>query len=156
MLTALVLPLLVAWPAGVILALALVAYMAGAGGQAPKRAEVPGNVDGLRTAQLAYDAAFDTFVPCGLYPRGLDELGEGSVPWTPAEAPGGYWTVGWAAEGPVRGTYQVLTVTREGDPFPGMDFVVHGWSDVDGDGELAHYTATRSTGTVRLTPDDVY
>ena len=27
-----------------------------------KRAEVPGNVDGIKTAQIAYDAAFDKYI----------------------------------------------------------------------------------------------
>ena len=33
-----------------------------------KRAEIPANVDGIKTAEMAYDAAFDTFIAAAVHP----------------------------------------------------------------------------------------
>ncbi len=152
MLLWLLLPILVAWPAGVILVV-VGAYASAGMNQRALRSEVPENVEGLRTAERAYDAAFDEFVPCGVWPRALEELDRSAVGWD--APPDCYQRLGWVPDGDVRGTYRVDVVSRAGDPFPDMDFVVHGWSDVDGDGEAAHYTATRSTKAVMLTDDEV-
>ena len=45
-----------------------------------KRAEVPSNVDGIKTAELAYDAAFDTFVSQTSYIPG-SSVGKAQVAW---------------------------------------------------------------------------
>jgi len=111
-----------------------------------KRAEVPANVDGLRTAQRAYDAAFDAYVEIPTpVPRPISELGPEAVDW-PWET--GFDTLGWAPDGQVRGTYWVTT-TPDG-------FEVHGMIDIDGDGVPAHYMATESEKTRMLTPNSVY
>ena len=110
-----------------------------------KRAEVPANVDGIKTAQLAYDAAFDTFVHIPEpWPRPVGALGRSQVRWDPGSD---FDTLGWAPDGQVRGTYWVVV--------HGDDFEVHGMIDADGDGQPAHYMATRDTNTRLLTPDGV-
>ena len=131
--------------AGVVAAIAIPNFVAMQ--NKAKRAEVPSNVDGIKTAQLAYDAAFDEFVPAGPHPVRPEELDENPRSWSREE---GFDTLGWGPDGDVRGTYMV-EVERGG-----RDFVVHGWIDADGDGEPAHYTARRSTNAALVTPNDVY
>ena len=112
-----------------------------------KRAEVPSNVDGIKTAQLADDAAFDEFVPVRTWPRSVAELDKGQRVWLTGSA---FDTLGWGPDGDVRGTYKVEVAPG------GRDFIVHGWIDGDGDGSPAHYTATKSVNAMMVTPNDVY
>lgn len=112
------------------------------------RAEVPANVAGIKTAQLAYDAAFDTFVPVPQpHPRPAERLDAEAVDWPSGSR---FDTLGWSPDGPVRGTYWV-EVRPDGE-----DFVVHGMIDDDGDGIPAHYTATKTINALLLTPSGVY
>ena len=111
-----------------------------------KRAEVPGHVSGIKTAQVGYDAAFDEFVPCpDATPRELWMLDGNPYPWMGDDC---WWDLGWAPDGDVRGTYWVEV--------SGYDFTVYGAIDADGDGVPAIYTATKSINPVLTTPDDVY
>ncbi len=112
-----------------------------------KRAEVPANVDGLKTAELAYDAAFDEFVPVRAHPRRPEHLGKEPVPW---HGNPDFEMLGWAPDGDVRGTYWV-----EVSP-DGSDFTVFGMGDMDGDGVPALYTATKSINTVFANNNNTY
>ncbi len=100
-----------------------------------KRGEIPGNVDGIKTAELAYDAAFDGYVAVPPAPGPVGSEGKalwdwrGSPEWT---------TLNWQPDGKVRGVYWVTVSPNN------SDFVVHGVADVDGDGAEVHYTATTS------------
>ncbi len=100
--------------------------------QKAKRAEVPGNVDGIRTAEMAYDAAFDAYVEVPAWPRPVTSLGKTAVEWQENKA---WQDLGWRPDGQVRGTYWVEV--------SGGDFEVHGLCDVDGDGRPAEYIATK-------------
>ncbi len=111
-----------------------------------KRAEVPANVDGIKNAEMNYDAAFDEFIPARPAPRPSHVLGKNAVRWTGSQ---GFDKLGWAPDGEVRGTYQVDTLGC-------CDFIVTGMIDVDGDGNPAIYTATKSINTVMVTPNSVY
>ncbi len=111
-----------------------------------KRAEVPANVDGIKTAELGYEAAFDRFVPQPSFVPSV-EVGKGQRDWPDDTA---FATIGWAPDGRVRGAYKV-----DLGPDGRTDFRVTGICDVDGDGERARYTATRSTQTTLITDDDV-
>jgi hypothetical protein len=100
------------------------------------RDEIPFNLRGIKTAQLAYDADFDMFVPVEAYPP----LSDDNVPrdWLMEES-GGFETIGWMPDpilGQVRGTYWVTTTQT--------NFTAWGIIDVDGDGEYATYKATKS------------
>jgi type IV pilus assembly protein PilA len=97
-----------------------------------KRAEVPGNVDGIKTAELSYDAAFDAFVAAAATPATVP--GKAPVQWTAGSA---FDTIGWSPDGEVRGQYAVPTATN-------TDFTVTGACDVDGNGTNADYSATSS------------
>ncbi|MSQ03283.1 MAG: hypothetical protein EXR71_15560 [Myxococcales bacterium] len=98
-----------------------------------KRAEVPGNVDGIKTAQLAYDAAYDDFVQVGSEAQARSVIGKTPHSW---EGGGDWDRIGWSPDGLVRGGYWVTV--EDGD------FTVHGICDVDGDGDYAEYIATKS------------
>ena len=110
-----------------------------------KRAEVPSNVAGIKTAELAYDAAFDGFIPAGNEFEARREIGKAQREWN---SDAGWEKLGWSPDGKVRGAYWVEV--------HGNDFTVHGICDVDGDGEVAEYAATKTTGATLVTDPHVY
>jgi len=116
-----------------------------------KRAEIPANVDGIKTAEMAYDASFDQFINISQHPTGSPD--KSPDPWGTGNS--GFRTVGWAPDGQVRGRYNVTT-TSPSSSNPGGNFVVTGICDVDGDGVTANYTATKSINAVQNTANDVY
>ena len=111
-----------------------------------KRAEIPSNVDGIKTAQIAYDAAFDTYIDVAtLYPDPTPDKSQRAWP-----SGSNFDTLGWSPDGKVRGSYKVLAATS-------TDFEVTGICDVDGDGTNATYTATKSlNSTYKHTNDNIY
>ena len=111
-----------------------------------KRMEVPINVIGIKTAEIAYSIEFDTFVEVFRYPTSAP--GKSQVSWVKGSA-GGFDTIGWAPDGPVRGVYAVTPIGR-------TDFIADGDCDVDGDGNEADYEATLLTNITRTTPSDAY
>ncbi len=114
-----------------------------------QRAEVPSYVDGIKTAELAYDAAFDGFVPASSRAAAEREISGGAGkeprPWVD-EA--GFLAMGWRPDGAVRGAYWVEV--------QGSDYTVHGICDVDGDDQYAEYTATSSINATLISSPDVY
>jgi len=113
-----------------------------------KRAEVPGNVSGIKTAQVSHDLNWDEFVPCpDATPRELWMLDGNPYPWSGGEC---WEMLFWTPDGDVRGTYWVEVNGYH------TDFTVYGAIDADGDGVPAIYTATKSINPVLTTPDDVY
>jgi hypothetical protein len=58
--------------------------------------------------------------------------------------------LGWAPDGDVRGIYWVEVLPD------GSDFILHGLSEIDDDGEPAHFTANDSLIVDTLTPVNVY
>ena len=110
-----------------------------------KRAEVPANVDGIKTAELAYDAAFDKFIQqTGFVPSGTVTKQQQDWPVNTA-----FDTIGWAPDGKVRGAYKLQSLSS-------TDFRVTGISDVDGDAANASYTAQKSSNTVQTTINAIY
>lgn len=110
-----------------------------------KRAEVPSNVDGIKTAQLAYDAAFDQFIlQTTMWPSST--AGKAPRAWATGS---NFDTLGWSPDGEVRGQYMVSTTST-------TDFLVTGRSDVDGDATFASYTARKSVNASMTTGATVY
>lgn len=105
-----------------------------------KRSELPGNVNGIKTAELSYDAAFDAYVNASAQGPG----GKVALAW-PATAPG-FDTIGWRPDGAIRGVYAVTGADA-------TDFLVTAVSDVDGDNVDAHYSATTSINATLLATD---
>ncbi|MCP4804209.1 MAG: hypothetical protein GY913_14810 [Proteobacteria bacterium] len=123
------------------------------------RNEAYSNVEGIRIAQLAYHATFDTYVACPPTPRAVAELDRTAVdfPWDVGDDPRAMcWAMlGWVPDGQVRGTYSV-EVHFDPDHPETEDFVVNGWIDIDADGEAAHVQASRDDKVHATTDDDVY
>ena len=105
-----------------------------------KRSELPSNVDGIKTAELSYDAAFDSYVTAAALPSGtpnkaLRDWG-GSASWS---------TLGWRPDGQVRGNYATTAGTT--------DFTVNASCDVDADSTYADYSASASTNATLSSAD---
>jgi type IV pilus assembly protein PilA len=111
-----------------------------------KRAEVPSNVDGIKTAELAYDAAFDAFVQQTSY---VPTTGPDKVQQAWPSSGTGFATIGWAPDGNVRGQYQLLSNGTTG-------FTVNGRCDVDNDNSNATFVATRDANSVMTSNNDIY
>ena len=109
-----------------------------------KRAEVPSNVDGIKTAQMAYDAAFDEYIQVSSFFPG--SVGKAQIPWPSGS---NFDTLGWSPDGRVRGSYKVTTTST-------TDFLVTGIADVDGDGNQSSYTSRKSINAVMTSDNDVY
>lgn len=111
-----------------------------------KRAELPTNVDGIKTAELGYDAAHDGFVACSAHPSPVPV--KTVVEW--GFPTGGFDSIGWRPDGMVRGQYAVeLDETGE-------DFTVIAQSDIDGDGNYADVRATSLTQATLTTGNDAF
>jgi len=118
-----------------------------------KRAELPSNLDGVRTAEKAYRAEWDQFT---------------SAPATPATQPtrtqvvfsaGGFDSfdnLGWVADGKVRGMYQVATNSSLTNSAALDDFTAIATSDVDGDADNAQYNCNRAEKAKMVTSNNVY
>jgi len=110
-----------------------------------KRAEVPGNVDAIKTAEMAYDAAYDAFINAADNPGSVGKSAQ-AFDTTATD----YKRLSWVPDGEVRGSYAVTGASN-------TDFLVTGRSDVDGDGSEATYTNTLSTNTTLTSGhEDVY
>jgi len=115
------------------------------------RQEGPSNLDGIRTAQIAYFAEFDRFV---------------SAPWTPATLPGArlvdfagpgrasWERLGWVADGRVRCRYKTVAHNQPDSGTSDFEAIVE--CDMDGDGRVQRYEASRSLRTTLKTPSDIH
>ena len=109
-----------------------------------KRAEVPTNVEGIKTAQIAYDAAYDKWAEQATFWPDPNPDKQARA-WTPGSA---FDTLGWSPDGVVRGSYKVIG-TSSGN------FKVTGICDVDGNLDRATYTATRDSKPVLNSPNEL-
>ena len=111
-----------------------------------KRAEVPLNVDAIKTAEITYEAGFHEYVSAEAAPRAMTAVDPEKVAWEPTE---GFVELAWQPPTEeVWGAYKVVA-GEEG-------FTVTGTCDVDGDGKRAIYTATQSDNATRVTDESVY
>ena len=109
-----------------------------------KRAELPPNVDAIKVASLAYDAAYDRFL---LQPSFVPtSIGKSQQDWPAGSA---FDSLGWTPTGAVRGQYKVVSLSS-------TDVQITGQCDVDGDGAPAIYTATKSIAATPTTMGGVY
>jgi len=114
-----------------------------------KRAELPSNLDGVRTAEKAYHAEWDTFTSAG--PAPATTPGRPQVVFTPTAA---FSLLGWTADGKVRGKYQVTNTS--GSSSQADNFLGSAVSDVDGDATEASYTCNRAEKSKMISANNVY
>jgi prepilin-type N-terminal cleavage/methylation domain-containing protein len=108
-----------------------------------KRSELPSNVDGIKTAEVAYESVFNLYVDCAAKPGATSKT---PVAWTVTAD--GFSTIGWRPDGDIRGSYEVAGAGA-------TDFVVTGSGDMDG--VVAIYTATATlNASVRAGDENVY
>ena len=110
-----------------------------------RRAETVGNVAGIRTAELAYEAAYDGYLSVGSESAARAALTAEPHEWQSSPE---WEQLGWRPDGKVRGGYWV-----EATP---TGFTVHGLVDADGDGVPAEYIATERQEATLVSPSDVY
>ena len=106
--------------------------------------EVQATVDSLRTASMAYHAAFGAFEEAPTFPRPHDAVDQQPVEVDPAigrEGPG------YLPDGPLWGAYTVLV--RE----DGRDFLVVGSADTDVDGRPVVWAASSTLTPVQVTAE---
>ena len=110
-----------------------------------KRAELPMNTDAIVTVENAYEAAFDEFI-AEPSPQPRSTPNKVQANWTSGSS---FDTLGWRPDGAVRGIYSVTTTVNG-------DFTAIGQSDVDNDGRVARYTATRSISVTFHNNNDTF
>jgi len=111
-----------------------------------KRAEVPVNVSGIRTAEIAYAASYDEWVEQPqFWPEG--EMQKHARPWPEGSA---FDRLGWSPDGDVRGEYRVEASED------GRSFEVIGQCDVDNDEDEAMWRATETLKAYRITDDSIF
>ncbi len=109
-----------------------------------KRAELPPNINGIKTAEIAYDAAFDAYLAPAYAPAAVG--GKVAQAWVTNAA---FTALGWEPSGSVRGSYKAASPSDN-------DFTVTGIIDVDGDGTAATYTATKTISATMATGNEIY
>lgn len=115
-----------------------------------KRAELPGNVDGLKISQISFEAANDYLVNCPIMPRDHGSLDKQAVPWNTG-GDDNWRDLGWAPDGDVRGAY---TTNESSDP--NKRFTVFAYADMDGDDIEAIYEADQYTNATMTTENDTF
>jgi len=111
-----------------------------------KDVEVISNIRVIRQVEIAYEGLFDAFISVDAYPP---PSSTGNPRKWETSKSGDFQTLGWAADGEVRGTYWVTTTDT--------NFTVFGIIDVDGDGQFATYKATKSENpNAPITRSDIY
>ncbi len=111
-------------------------------------AEVPAEVDGLRKLQLARDAHYGSFIPCGS--RGDAVRSLTAEARDPAKDPAAACLssmLGWSPTERLLGAYWIEVDAAT------ADFTVYGVIDADGDGDYAEYQASaRETARLATLP----
>ena len=117
-----------------------------------KRSEMPTNVEGIRTAELAFFNQYDTFVNCSQVPS--DGYAQGAPKDIGNLTGTGFDTIGWAPDGKVYAQYEATAegeVTKPQDMVnrkqssngPGFD--VTAIADIDQDASTVSITGNRDT-----------
>ena len=109
-----------------------------------KRSEVPTNVTGIKTAEMAYNVMYDRFVAASVNPTGAHT--KAAQAWT--EGLDGWTDMLFKPDGLLRGSYAVDDL--------GEDFLIRASCDVDADGVNATYTASKDVGPTQTSENDVF
>ena len=116
-----------------------------------KRAELPANLDGVRTAEVGYHAEWGEFTSVQATPTAVP--GRGTTVFTGS----GYMAfdmLGWKADGQVRGIYMATAANTSVSSAD--DFTATAQTDVDGDSNYVEYMANRARKAEMLTQNNVF
>ena len=117
-----------------------------------KRAELPMNLDAIRSNEIGYHAEWDVYTTCAITP---DEVpGRKAVPFPATISSDMDWNqLGWTPDGKVYGQYEVVATDSYG---LSATFEANVYGDIDGDGNLSNYQTNQIFKPVMLTPNIVY
>ena len=116
-----------------------------------KRAELPSNLDGIRTAEKAYHAEWDSFTAAAATPA--TPSGRSQTIFTG----GGFSAfdnLGWVADGLVRGSYAAGNINQ--GSFAQDNFTATALADVDGEGTNSEYVCNRAEKAQMTSLNNVY
>jgi type IV pilus assembly protein PilA len=116
-----------------------------------KRAELPSNLDGIRTAEKAYRAEWDQFTTAANTPAAQPTRSQVNFEGGGLVA---FQNLGWVADGKVRGMYN--TTAANAASAADDDFTAIATSDVDGDTVNAQYNCNRAEKAKMVTSNNVY
>lgn len=117
-----------------------------------RRAELPLNVDAIRTVELSYQLVWGAFTSCALAPSPIPGRVQEPFPATPT-TDFDWNLLGWVPDGKVYGQYEVVANANVGET---AGFDANGYADIDGDGNLALYTTNRADKVRLITGNTVY
>jgi hypothetical protein len=121
-----------------------------------KRAEMPMNVDAIRTAEKAYHAEWDAFTTVQTCPPEWVGLGTAQIGWDYSwDCYSGFENLGWTPDGMTRCRYGVVALN---DPTSAAndDFEITAECDIDGDGLHSVYMANRASKAWMVSPNNYY
>lgn len=117
-----------------------------------KRAEMPTNLDSVRTVEKAYEHEWDAFTAAGPNPSTVPAKRQAN--FGASFGDGSDWDLlGWIADGKVRAQYLVNVSTGTS---ASQDYSAQSYADIDGDGTQRIYVADKSTKPVMYSPNSYY
>ena len=102
-----------------------------------KQAELPTNLDSIRTFEFTYEATYDSFIWCAPSPRSNVDLDKEAVEFLADDGHPGWSALGFFPDGKVRGNYEVVLETNH------LDFEAIAVSDLDDDDITSTWIATK-------------
>ena len=116
-----------------------------------KRAELPMNLDAIRTTEIGYQAEWSAFTSCALRPISVPGRVAVDFPATPTSNMD--WNLlGWWPDGRVYGQYEV----RSDNSTHISEFEGEAFADIDGDGNLTNWRITHEFKPQMLTSNTIY
>ena len=117
-----------------------------------KRAELPMNLDAIRSVEIGYHAEWDVYTSCELTPA--DVPGRKAVDFPATITTNLDWNqLGWTPDGRVYGQYGVVASDDAGFE---ATYLADVFGDIDGDGNFSNFQATQLLKGVMLTPTNVF
>jgi prepilin-type N-terminal cleavage/methylation domain-containing protein len=117
-----------------------------------KRAEIPMNLDGIRSVEVGYHAEWAVYTSCTLAPSTIPGPVAQSFPAT-ITTDLDWNQLGWTPDGRVYGQYQVEASEQSGIL---AEMQLDGYGDIDGDTNLSNYRATGLLKPTMLTSNTIY
>ncbi|MEE2828977.1 MAG: prepilin-type N-terminal cleavage/methylation domain-containing protein [Myxococcota bacterium] len=116
-----------------------------------KRAELPMNLDAIRTIEVGYAAEWGLFTSCALAP--VPVPGRKTTRFHASITTSLDWNMlGWTPDGKVYGQYEVNARNENGN----SSFIGDAYGDIDGDGNLSNYRASDTYKPIMLTSNTIF